>query len=141
MPIFEMPKNGAYVYHLISNGEIVYVGKSVNPLGRIGCHFNDKNFDSYELFECESVELSEVLEAERIVELQPPLNKTFNKCAVGLLTKKEAVDFVKSKSRIAHHGSTIWRNINSGKVKTALVYGNQYVYEESLYENIEEILK
>lgn len=141
MPIVEMPKNGAYVYHLIKNGEIVYVGKSINPLGMIGSHFNDKDFDSYELFICNSIDESEILESQRIVELQPILNKTFNRAIIGLLTKKESVDLVKSMSSKPQHGLSIWRMINLGKVKTVLVNGNQYVCRDSLVDNICEVIK
>jgi hypothetical protein len=63
------------IYFLLSDGETVYVGQSVNVVGRIGQHVADasKTFDACCCFGCERHELDD-LERALISLLRPRLN-------------------------------------------------------------------
>ena len=69
-------KRNSFIYFLIKDNEIVYVGQTKAGLSRIFQH-NDKKFDSYSIIECEQSELDE-LENEYIIKFNPKYNKTIN---------------------------------------------------------------
>jgi len=68
-------ENCCGVYFLINNGEIVYVGQSVNIWGRLGTHFNDnlKEFDRIAYVLVDKEDLNRV-EAAYIRKFQPKYN-------------------------------------------------------------------
>lgn len=63
-----------YVYTLMLDGVVVYVGQSVNILTRMGCHSNQKEFTGAEYFPCDGKKEANNLEAELIVKHKPPQN-------------------------------------------------------------------
>jgi hypothetical protein len=80
-----------FIYFLISNNEIVYVGQSLGKLGigRIWQH-KDKHFDRYTILECDENNLSNK-EADYILKFLPKYNKAFPVCDkyVGLGTLRK----------------------------------------------------
>ena len=64
-----------YVYVLVNNGSVVYVGQTSNIETRLLAHEKTKEFDSYFSIECDRKYLS-AFEAELIVKLNPILNST-----------------------------------------------------------------
>lgn len=72
------------IYFLIQNGEIEYVGQSVDILHRISRHKREgKEFDSYAYLVCEKDRLNE-LEALYITALMPWLNYTLGRVTRNL---------------------------------------------------------
>lgn len=73
IPRISMPTEGhGWVYCLLLNEKIVYIGQtgSRHPLGRIGQHFADKEFNSFSIKE---VELSKMNEEEmRLIKQYSP---------------------------------------------------------------------
>ena len=72
-PLDELQQPG--VYFLLSRGEIVYVGQSVDMRRRIGQHFSDysKRFDAVRFFPCKPEQLI-AWEKRCIRAFRPPLN-------------------------------------------------------------------
>jgi len=74
------------VYVLLDDNEIVYVGKSTNPYGRIGVHFSDKKFDKFAILNAEDfsvednefVDLYPYFEELLIMKYKPKYNKSIN---------------------------------------------------------------
>jgi hypothetical protein len=62
-----------FIYFLIRNNEIVYVGQTKQGIPRIFQHFNTKEYDSYSVCKCNEDELNE-LEAHYIIKLHPIYN-------------------------------------------------------------------
>lgn len=61
------------VYFLLCRGEVVYVGQTINVLGRIGTHALTKDFDSFAFIPCPEIDL-DALEIRFIHLLRPRLN-------------------------------------------------------------------
>lgn len=62
------------IYFLLRDGEVTYVGQSVDVLGRISRHRRDgRSFDSYAVLECEESQL-DGLERQYITALVPQEN-------------------------------------------------------------------
>lgn len=72
------PFNGRLrgIYFLIRDRRIVYVGQSVNAIGRVAEHAKTKRFDSWAFIPCRLRDLNS-LEAAYIAALLPPLNRDF----------------------------------------------------------------
>jgi hypothetical protein len=72
-----MKVNGSYIYYLIYNSEVVYVGQSKGIIQRLYTHksIQKKKFDSVELFEFNEDCDLDVEEFKAIVKHQPTLNK------------------------------------------------------------------
>lgn len=68
---------GCYVYFLLDNNEIVYVGSTKNGEQRIFQHCNSKHFDSYSLIEVNENILLDT-ENKYILEFKPKYNKAIN---------------------------------------------------------------
>ena len=65
-----------YVYALINNGKVTYVGVSNNPRQRIQAHLKDKNFDNMSILKGFSDRKSAArFEKAAIYTLQPTLNR------------------------------------------------------------------
>ena len=102
------------VYHLISNGEVIYVGQTINVECRISDHKTSYEFDSYAFFKCKTSDMSD-LEAEHIVKFSPENNKTLpvNNIYISAPAAKydikrivcSAIDEINN----AHVGSTSYR--------------------------------
>ena len=77
MTRINVPESLCGVYHIIRDGQVVYVGQTVNVFSRISTwrsgKFSDEHFDAVEFFPCEIEELND-LEESHIRQLQPPLN-------------------------------------------------------------------
>ena len=68
------PYCGPAVYFLFNGDELVYVGKTVNLLHRIGSHFGRKDFDSFSFLICDEINLGR-LERAAIMQYRPRLNQ------------------------------------------------------------------
>jgi len=74
------------VYVLLDGNEIVYVGKSTNPYGRIGTHLSDKKFDKFAILNAkdfsvddnEFVDLYPYFEELLIMKYKPKYNKSID---------------------------------------------------------------
>lgn len=69
-----LPYYGPAVYFLYKGDEVVYVGKAVKALRRVGEHVGSKDFDAVSWIACKAEELDE-LERRAILRFKPPLNK------------------------------------------------------------------
>ena len=76
------------IYILYSKGVPVYVGQSVNVIGRIGTHISEdrKKFDEIEYITCPEDKLNE-LEVQYIRALNPKYNYIYNKKNYSDVTK------------------------------------------------------
>lgn len=70
---FEMPQQ-SFIYFLMKNGEVAYVGKTKLGLGRPFQHSVDKAFDHVKILPCDESELDE-LESFYIAKYKPEYNK------------------------------------------------------------------
>lgn len=61
------------IYFLFLNGELVYIGKTINLQTRLVTHLRDKVFDSYRYIECPQDRLNHY-ELRWIKRFKPPLN-------------------------------------------------------------------
>lgn len=77
-----------FVYFLINDGEIVYVGQTIHLMPRIASHKRDKDFDSYNFIECKASEL-DLIESFYIHVLSPRLNGKLQSGASVLNFKSE----------------------------------------------------
>lgn len=68
-----------FVYFLLKNKKIVYVGQTTNGLNRIKQHLLDcnKDFDDFKILKCDESELEE-LESNYIIKYNPIYNKHLN---------------------------------------------------------------
>jgi len=64
------------VYFLVDNGEVVYVGQSINVSSRVSNHFKDKTFEHAFAIACCAAELDDV-ERKWIDKLLPIYNRDF----------------------------------------------------------------
>lgn len=70
----EVPKHGStFIYYLLKDGEVVYVGQTRKGLSRPFMHDGEKDFDEVKIIECELHELN-VLESIAIEKYQPKQN-------------------------------------------------------------------
>lgn len=67
------------VYKLIKEGEVVYIGKTVNLKARIKNHLSDKDFDSIAYCACKDGDDMDLVEATLIYRFLPKLNRQFEK--------------------------------------------------------------
>lgn len=70
----DFDSNIGFIYFLIKQKEIVYVGQTINLLNRIKSHKKEKDFDSYAFVEVDEYDLDE-MELAYIIEFKPELNK------------------------------------------------------------------
>lgn len=71
-----VPTFGCGIYFLMKDGEIVYVGQSVNVLSRLTHHLPEKAFDAWHWIPCDRGALDQ-LERRYIDLFLPPLNADF----------------------------------------------------------------
>lgn len=86
-----------FVYFLIFEGEVVYVGKTTTGLARVYAHVNSKLFNQIFVIECEEDDLDKV-EAKYILKYNPMYNTNMNKN--GMYTIRKSVKLINSKLRV-----------------------------------------
>lgn len=64
-----------YVYNLVREGEVVYVGCSEKPVTRLAAHRKDKEFDDVRIAECADKATMLLFEGSEIYNLKPEYNK------------------------------------------------------------------
>lgn len=102
------------IYFLISEGRVVYVGKSCQTNYRLSVHTLDgKKFDRVTVIDCESVEQMDRLEWHYIVKFEPPLNKVLP-CMPGVV----ALD--KTRKDLGITQKAIQRLLAEGQIKLLL---------------------
>lgn len=69
--------NNIFIYFLIKNKEVVYVGQTKNGIFRPLSHYKNKDFDTIHIMYCEEKEL-DILEDKYIAKYNPKYNKTYN---------------------------------------------------------------
>ena len=69
----ELFPDDIYIYFLIRNNEVVYVGQTTQLMMRIGYHTTCKTFDSINYFKVKA-EMANLIEAMMRVKFVPPLN-------------------------------------------------------------------
>lgn len=77
----KIPFNQYYIYALIKDEEVVYIGKSSNVMARLGSHIQEgiKDFDSYAIV-CKTTESQvDSIEQKYIDDLKPKYNIVHNK--------------------------------------------------------------
>lgn len=80
-----------FVYFLIDNGEVVYVGKTTVGLSRIYAH-KDKKYDKVYIILCDPEDL-DFTETKYIAKYLPKYNTVFN--TRGLITTHEAISKIR----------------------------------------------
>lgn len=77
LPKLPLPPIHCGVYFLFRDGEVVYVGQSINIASRVYSHIKEgkKDFDCYSFFECSCKDLDR-LEAALICKFDPEYNAT-----------------------------------------------------------------
>jgi hypothetical protein len=120
-----------YIYFLLYNNEVVYVGKSVSVKARILAHLSDKLFDSYKYFELDTLDHKEVLKIERyhIDKYKPVFNNSttstlkneefmYDRCTNRIL-KKDVLynDLTKVKNSISFEPLLDFKVFYDGKNK------------------------
>ena len=75
LPFFEVNSFDVGIYFLINKNEIVYIGRSLNLMSRIGSHIKEgaKIFDSFRLLKCDEHYI-DLLENILINEIRPKYN-------------------------------------------------------------------
>lgn len=86
-------KNRTGIYFLFKDGELIYIGKSVNVFSRISDHYNHKNFDSFKVLPCKEEEL-EGLESKYTIKF---LSKTK---AAGSVDKTWIKEILKDNTKV-----------------------------------------
>lgn len=128
-----------YLYFLIENDSIVYVGKTNSVEGRLYDHRRSKKFDSYSVFKCENEEDAINKEALSIMEYQPKynvaLNDGFKSINVIKKTLKQlgADDYQHDKRNIKHV-------ISGLGVKTYFFKANTFILDSDANKVINFIL-
>lgn len=77
----KIPFNQYFIYALIKNKEIVYIGQSLNIMARLGTHIQEgvKDFDSYAIV-CKADESNvDIIEQKYIDDLKPKYNIVHNR--------------------------------------------------------------
>lgn len=64
-----------YVYQLIKEGTVVYVGKTDRSHDRMVAHKKDKDFDEVRYFQCSGTNQQDIIENTHIFKLKPKYNK------------------------------------------------------------------
>lgn len=74
-----------FVYLLLENKKVVYVGQTTNGLNRIKQHFknSEKKFDDYKIIKCSKKDLNEI-ENFYILKYKPKYNKKINSSNVKI---------------------------------------------------------
>lgn len=72
------------VYALWNGDELVYIGMSIQPFGRITTHSRTKEFTHYSIHLCESEEEMMLVESELIMKHKPLYNKAISSGYVSL---------------------------------------------------------
>lgn len=80
MRVWEMPGNrGWFVYHLLDQGQVVYVGQSYSLYRRLQFHVADKSFDAVRVFEVADEREMTSVEQRDIAEHKPRYNKCWQR--------------------------------------------------------------
>ena len=79
LPQYDVAAFDIGIYFLLDRFEIVYIGKSINLIQRVGSHIreNVKKFDSYKIIKCDA-EFLDVFEGILIILIRPKYNKKFD---------------------------------------------------------------
>lgn len=92
-----------YVYFLIHNKKVIYIGMSSNLRGRIWCHVSDKIFTSVRWFACKSRAKAAKYERRWILKFMPKYNKdiclTLKRRKMGIIKKylpQHSIDLLKN---------------------------------------------
>ena len=83
--------NDYYVYALWKDGEIVYIGQTIQLESRVTTHKGDKDFDEYSYFKCEGKFQMDVLESYLINELRPEYNKELGNGYISLSKLRQRI--------------------------------------------------
>lgn len=120
-----------FIYKLIHNNEVVYVGqtKRANPLSRIFENAKDKYFNSYEFEKVEKNDLNKK-EADLIALLKPKYNKNHNSdfirsigvnknelCEIGIAIYNELRSRIAIQAETAHLSQSFADMMNYIKTK------------------------
>ena len=68
-------EDGSYIYFLLNNDNIVYIGKTKNSLSRIGQHINNKKFNGFVWFNVNELDI-DIIENFLIEVYEPIYNKS-----------------------------------------------------------------
>lgn len=118
---FKKQRGFSAVYFLISAGEIIYVGQTVDLAFRIATHAKSKEFDSYSYILVPDDQLSSA-EADYIVKFRPRLN---SQMPLGgrYISEKEA------RKRV--HFADLRRAVASGRLaRHAMSFGAYFIASE-----------
>lgn len=102
------------IYFLYNSGQLIYIGKSLDILGRINQHTKTKKFDRYSFEEVPKSELAQV-EKACIEYYLPKLNTALNPIAN---TNRIKIDFELKENHAAYKTGTIYMNIGGIIIKT-----------------------
>lgn len=140
-----------FVYFLLKNQEVVYVGQTSDGLNRIKTHYlqKTKDFDDYKTIKCCKRDLNE-LENYYILKYQPKYNKQLNginvKSAYIMSKLKDVLGFnpysvkrIEEIINISPFNKSFFKNNNSLKRENAELLADFLI--KKYYEENEEIKK
>jgi len=110
-----------YVYQLIKNGVVVYVGKTDDVVNRIISHRKDKDFDEVKYYICRDKHEQNLVENTCIFKLTPTLNKGLN---LKYVDKNLDIDVFKKSDEILPDFINISGGVGSIKVNEDYYYFN-----------------
>lgn len=86
-----IPFNQYYIYALIKDQEVVYIGQSSNVMARLGSHIQErvKDFDSYAIVCKATHEDVDAIERKYIEDLKPKYNIVHNKNDSSYVRRKQ----------------------------------------------------
>ena len=74
--VAEFPHEANYwVYHLLREGRVVYVGMTRDGMCRVWAHCKDKKFDSFRVITCKNMWDAQTIEGRDIWEFDPEYNR------------------------------------------------------------------
>lgn len=122
------PSKGFYVYFLMLEGEVVYVGKTVNLYQRLGHHMtSEKQFDSYHYITYDCAHDQSAAEIAYIVTFDPIHNKsTMDGSPIGF----KSIEMWRHESTSRMPMRKLMRAFNSGSYE-----GEAFTFREKTYCN------
>ena len=118
-----------FVYFLLKDDKVVYVGKTINGLFRIREHSVDKEFDSFCMLKVDKNKLLDI-EADNIFKYKPIYNRTIGQ---GYYFDRKKKVFYSKNSKVAKEKNELKKLLSSinkdGIKKTVTIMESGFVYE------------
>ena len=118
-----------FVYFLIFEDEVVYVGKTTTGLARVYAHINSKLFNQIFVIECEEDNLDKI-EAKYILKYNPMYNTNMNRN--GMYSIRKSVRLINSRLRTKMTRPKLSKLLTSLGIQLVEFNGDLYIKPEDL---------